>query len=136
MLDLGRPTFRDAVSRYLRARVSALRVRASDLAESTPPLRPDHGGATGITGTDNPADEDEERARRRRRQQALTAIADYLALPHDVKPHIEVDVGAEEVTFRIRDDDGRVLHTFAESQAGGLVDLLGTLHGSLVDRRV
>lgn len=135
-MDIGRPTFRDAVSRYLRARVSALRVRASALAESTPPLRPDHGGATGTTGTENPAREDEDSGSRRARHEALLAIAEYLALPRDANLHIEVDVDGEQVTFRIRDADGRVLHTLAETEANGLVDVLGTFHGSLVDRRL
>ncbi len=124
---------RNAVSRYLRTRVSLSRVMASALAETDPSKRPEHDGPLATTGTENPAWEDEETANRRRRRELLAAIATYLGL-RDVEIDIEVVPNDGAVSFRVRDaKSGRVLYVLAEQEANGIVAILRKNHGTLVD---
>lgn len=132
---LGRLTFRDALSRYLRGRTAGLRDLVGAAVDATPPLRPDHGGVTATTGTETTSRDDEDSASRRRRKAAYTAVAQFLKLPRGTDIDIEVVEENDAVTFLIRDArTGALLRTLSENQAQRVVDLLRPTNGSLVDR--
>jgi hypothetical protein len=134
--DPFRLSIREVLARYGRVRIPSARAFLRAAAAETLPLRPEHGGLMGASGTEGTGHEHEELAQRRRRAATLAVIAQHLGLSSEANLDIEVVSLDGRLQFVIRDVDEDVTVMLDEADADRIVEKMRAVTGSLIDRAI